>query len=340
MPIDLRSDTVTAPSTAMRAAMASAEVGDDVLDGDPTVRRLERRTAELLGTEDALFFPSGSMANQAAVALHAPPGSEALLDSGAHILNWEMGAASVLSGVQLRPLRSAPGAPDPEEVRSLLRGRSRFSPKVALLCIENTHNGAGGKILRRADSSALLQAAGEFGVPVHLDGARLWNAAAADAGTLPELTAGIDTVMVSFSKGLGAPVGAALGLRARDRDRVWEIRKRFGGGMRQAGIIAAGALYALENNLSRLTDDHRMALALARLVAGARGAGVVAPDTNIVMLDLPEGKTSPSVVAELSAKGILLTPWSETRLRAVTHLDVSLADVERAGAVIGEVLAS
>jgi threonine aldolase len=336
MRIDLRSDTVTTPSTAMRQAMAGAEVGDDVLDGDPTVRRLEGRVAELLGTEDALFFPSGSMANQAAIALHAPPGTEVLLDAGAHILDWEMAAAGTLSGVQLRAVESGGSCMDPGDLRRAIRQASRFAPRLALMCVENTHNGAGGRVASAATMRAFAEVASEAGVPLHLDGARLWNAAAASGESLRELANGAATVMVSFSKGLGAPVGAALGCRAEDRERLWVIRKRFGGGMRQAGIIAAGALYAIDNNLERLADDHRHARLLADSVSGVGGASVVAPESNIVMIDLPPGVRSTDVVQAVAAHGVLISPWTASRVRAVTHLDITTGDIERAAMAIGE----
>jgi threonine aldolase len=334
MRIDLRSDTVTRPSRAMRQAMAEAEVGDDVLDGDPTVRRLERRVAELLGREEALFFPSGSMANQAAIALHAPPGTEVLLDAGAHILDWEMAAAGSLSGVQLRPVRSRGPCMDPEELRAAIRQPSRFAPELALMCVENTHNGAGGRVIRAGTMRDFASVAGEAGVPVHLDGARLWNAAAASGESLAALAYGAATVMVSFSKGLGAPVGAALACSATEREQLWAIRKRFGGGMRQAGIIAAGALYALENNLDRLVEDHRHAMLLADSVSGIGGATVVSPESNIVMIDLPPPMRSTDVVQAVASHGVLISPWSASRVRAVTHLDVGAEDMERASRAI------
>ena len=338
--IDLRSDTVTRPTDAMRRAMAEAEVGDDVLDGDPTVRRLEARVAELLGKEAGLFFPSGTMANQTAVWVHTIPGTEVLLDANAHIIHWEMAGAAALAGVQIRPVppgedRSVAAAADLERT---LRPASPHAPVSTLVCVENTHNGAGGKVSTFAELEAIRAVADANRLPVHMDGARLWNAHVATATPLDAFGRTAHTVMLSFSKGLGCPVGAILVGDAPVIRRAHMIRKRLGGGMRQSGILAAAALYALDAHLARLADDHVNARALAALVDGAGGAHVVAPDTNIVMVDLPEGVTSSAVVAAAAEEGVLITPWSATRIRAVTHLDVGAEAVERAGRVVRAVL--
>jgi threonine aldolase len=337
MRIDIRSDTVTKPTSAMRRAMAEAEVGDDVLDGDPTVRRLEQRVAEMLGKDSALFFPSGTMANQAAVWLLTRPGTEILLDAGAHILHYEMAGAAALSGVQVRPVTGAP-VMDATTVAAAIRPTSPHVPRPSLVCLENTHNGAGGRVTPLAAMRAITSVARTHGLPVHLDGARLWNAAAATGDTLATLASVADTAMVSFSKGLGCPVGAAL---AGPRDVIaegWAVRKRFGGGMRQSGILAAAALYALEAHLARIADDHATARTYASIVDGAAGARVVPPDTNIVMLDLPSSLDAFAVVAECARGEVLLTPWSSTRIRAVTHLDVGEPEVRRAATLVREVL--
>ena len=338
--IDLRSDTVTRPTDAMRRAMAEAEVGDDVLDGDPTVRRLEARVAELLGKEAGLFFPSGTMANQTAVWVHTIPGTEVLLDANAHIIHWEMAGAAALAGVQIRPVspgedRSVAAAADLERT---LRPASPHAPVSTLVCVENTHNGAGGKVSTFAELEAIRAVADANRLPVHMDGARLWNAHVATGTPLDAFGRTAHTVMLSFSKGLGCPVGAILVGDAPVIRRAHMIRKRLGGGMRQSGILAAAALYALDAHLARLADDHVNARALAALVDGAGGAHVVAPDTNIVMVDLPEGVTSSAVVAAAAEEGVLITPWSATRIRAVTHLDVGAEAVERAGRVVRAVL--
>jgi len=337
MRIDIRSDTVTKPTAAMRRAMAEAEVGDDVLDGDPTVKRLEQRVAELLGKEAALFFPTGTMANQTAVWLLSRPGTEILLDAGAHILHYEMAGAAALAGVQVRPV---PGNPvmDASTLAAAIRPASPHVPRASLVCLENTHNGAGGRVTSLAAMREITSVARGNGLPVHLDGARLWNAAAASGDTLAALASVADTVMVSFSKGLGCPVGAAL---AGSRELIkegWSVRKRLGGGMRQSGILAAAALYALDVHLPRIAEDHETAKSYASIVDGIAGARVVPPDTNIVMLDLPGSMDAFAVVAEAARRDVLLTPWSATRIRAVTHLDVGESAVRMAGEVVREVL--
>jgi len=334
--IDLRSDTVTRPTAAMRRAMAEAEVGDDVLDGDPTVRRLEAQVAAMLGKEAGLFFPSGTMANQSAVWVHTRPGTEVLLDAGAHIVNWEMAGAAALAGVQVRPVSAGDGraVASALDLERALRPRSPHAPLATLLCVENTHNGAGGMVASVGELAAMRDVAGAAGLPVHMDGARLWNAHVATGTSLADFARTADTVMLSFSKGLGCPVGAILVGDAELVARAHMVRKRLGGGMRQSGILAAAALHALEHHLERLAEDHATARRFAQLVAGATGARVVAPDTNIVMVDLPEGTTSASVVTAASEHGVRITPWSATRIRAVTHLDVDAAAVTRAAEVV------
>lgn len=338
MPIDLRSDTVTRPTPEMRRAIAEADVGDDVLDGDPTVRRLENVVARMLGKERALFFPTGTMANQTAIGLLSRPGTEILVDANAHIVHWELAGAAALAGVQVRLVPAHSAVMDAVSLRQTMRPPSPHAPTASLVCLENTHNGAGGKITPLAELRALQEVAREFGLPVHLDGARLWNASVASGTPLHDFAACADTVMVSFSKGLGAPVGAALAGTAEAIGRGWEIRKRLGGGMRQSGILAAGALHGLEHHLERMPQDHALARRLAEMVDGVAGARVVAPDTNIVMIDLRSGISAFDVVASAKERDVLLTPWSATRIRAVTHLDVGDAEVQRAGEVLVELL--
>lgn len=338
MPIDLRSDTVTRPTAAMRRAMADAEVGDDVLDGDPTVRRLESRIAELLGKERALFFPTGTMANQAGIWLLARHGTEALLDANAHIIHWEMAGAAALAGVQVRPVAGTGPVMDADALASAIRPPSPHAPAASLVCLENTHNGAGGKVTPLAALRALRAVADANGLPVHLDGARLWNAAAATGTPIADFAACADTVMVSFSKGLGAPVGAALaGSGAAMRD-AWPVRKRLGGGMRQSGILAAAVLHALDHHLDRLRDDHAAAQLFAERLQGAGGASVVPPDTNIVMVDLPARVAAAEIVQRAAEREVLISPWSRTRVRAVTHLDADERAVRRAADVVAELL--
>ena len=339
--IDLRSDTVTRPTAAMRRAMAEAEVGDDVLDGDPTVRRLEARVASLLGKDAGLFFPSGTMANQTAIWVQAAPGTEVLLDANAHIIHWEMAGAAALAGVQVRPVAAGGGrtVASAHDLALGIRPYSPHAPIATLVCVENTHNGAGGKVTSVEELAAIRAVADEHRLPVHMDGARLWNAHVATGTPLSELGATANTVMLSFSKGLGCPVGAILVGDADTIRRAHMVRKRLGGGMRQSGILAAAALHALDAHLERLGDDHANARRLATSLAGAPGVRVVPPDTNIVMIDLPRGVTSTAVVDAARAEGVLATPWSASRVRAVTHLDVDADSISRAADVLGGVIA-
>jgi len=334
--IDLRSDTVTRPTPAMRRAMAEAEVGDDVLDGDPTVRRLEARVAAMLGKEAGLFFPSGTMANQTAVWVHSTPGTEVLLDANAHIIHWEMAGAAALAGAQVRPVQ--PGADrlvaSARDLEGALRPASPHAPVPTLICVENTHNGAGGKVTPLEELEAIRAVADANRLPVHMDGARLWNAHIARGTSLDALGRVAHTVMLSFTKGLGCPVGAMLVGDLEVLRRAHMIRKRLGGGMRQSGILAAAALHALDVHLARLADDHANARRFADAVAGTAGARVVPPDTNIVMIDLPPDVTSTAVVDRARAEGVLITPWNASRVRVVTHLDVDAPAVGRAAEVV------
>jgi threonine aldolase len=336
--IDLRSDTVTKPSPAMRRAMAEAEVDDDLLDGDPTTRRLEAKVAELLGKEAALFFPSGTQANQVAIHVQAPRGSEAIVEAEAHIVHLEKGAAAVLSGVQICPVSGDLGVLDPGQVAAVVRPpQAVFLPRTGLITIENTHNAAGGRVTPPAVMDALCAVAREHQVPVHVDGARLWNAAAA-AGVPPaRLVKDATTVMVSFSKGLGCPVGSCLAGPRAVMEEAWHARARFGGGMRQTGILTAACLYALEHTLERLPEDHANARLLAERLQGCRGFTVVPPETNIVMLDLAR-LTAEEAMAKLSAAGVKVSRFGSKRVRAVTHLDVTADDVARAGETIRRIV--
>jgi threonine aldolase len=338
MPIDMRSDTVTRPTAAMRQAMATAEVGDDVLDGDPTVRRLERLMAELLGKDQALFFPSGTMANQAALWLLGKRGTEVLLDANAHITHWEVAAAAGLCGLQVRPVASDGPVMRAADLSRAVRPTSPHAPTASLVCVENTHNGAGGKLTAADDLGEIAAVARRIGLPVHMDGARLWNASAATGTPLDRFAAHATTVMMSFSKGLGAPVGAVLAGPADVMADAWATRKRFGGGMRQSGILAAAALHAIEHHRSRLGEDHDNARRFAAIVDGAGGATVVHPDTNIVMVDLPASVDTATVTRRAADAGVLISPWSTTRVRAVTHLDVDRAAVEQAAGVVARAM--
>ena len=321
--VDLRSDTVTRPTLAMREAMVSAEVGDDVLDHDPTTLVLEERVAEILGKERALFFPSGIQANQTALAVLGRPGAEAILEAGSHILNYEEGAAAALSGLQLRPVPTPDGLLSPELVEAAIRPASPYVIPTSLIAIENTHNGAGGKILPLETARGIQKVARGAGLPLHLDGARLWHACVETGRPPAEFGAVADTVMVCLSKGLGAPVGSLLAGSGDLMERAWRIRRRFGGGMRQSGMLAAGGLYALEHHRDRLAEDHVRARDLARGVSEIPGLSVATPETNIVMIDIvAHGVTPGRVLDSLSDMGVLMTGFGLRRLRAVTHLEV------------------
>ena len=340
MTIDLRSDTVTKPTPAMRAAMASAEVGDDERDGDPTTRRLEERVAALLGKEDALFFPSGVMANQAAVWVHVARATEVLADVDAHIVHSEIAGVAALSGAQILPVVPTGLVMSADDLRRSFRARSRYYPAPSLVCVENTHNGAGGKLTDLSELKAIREVADEHRVPLHLDGARLWNASVATGVALADLAQPADTVMVAFSKGLGAPVGAALAGTRDAMERAWTARKLFGGAMRQSGILAAAALHGIEHHLSRLADDHDNARLIARMLDGIDGASIVPPDTNILMIDITSKVPASAVVERAAREGVLVAEWSATRIRIVTHLDASTADCRHAGEVLASILAA
>jgi len=329
--VDLRSDTVTRPTPAMREAMMEAVVGDDVLDHDPTTLALEERVAELLGKERALFFPSGVQANQTALAVHGRPGTEAVCEAGAHIFNYEEAAGAALSGLQLRPVPTVSGLLTPELVRGAIRVPSPYNPVTSFVAIENTHNSAGGKILPLEAAQAIRAVALEAGVGVHLDGARLWHACVETGHSPAEFGAVADTVMVCLSKGLGAPVGSLLAGSVELMERAWRVRRRLGGGMRQSGILAAAGLYALEHNRGRLVDDHRRAKILAQGASKIDGVKVESPDTNIVMLDIEApGVTAEVILAFLRERGVLMVPFGPKRLRAVTHMDVDDDGINRA----------
>jgi len=336
---DLRSDTVTRPSPEMRRAIAEAEVGDAVLGDDPTVNALEAYAAELLGKEAALFFPSGVMANTTAMLCLAEPGTEAVIDSTGHMLNWEECATAQLGGVQFRAVFTHDGLLRPDDVAGAVRAPSPHQPRTSVVCVENTHNTAGGRILRLVQLQAVEQVARERGARVHLDGARLPNAAVASGLPMSAYAAHADTVMVALSKGLGAPVGSVLAGPAALMEKARRVRRRLGGGMRQAGILAAAGLYALRNNLERLGEDHRRADALARGCATVPGVVVPKPQTNIVMLDLDDGAPAVGdVLRGMEERGVRMVQFGPRRIRAVTHMDVDDAAIGHAVAAFHEVV--
>ncbi|MEZ5976649.1 MAG: GntG family PLP-dependent aldolase [Planctomycetota bacterium] len=329
---DFRSDTVTRPSPRMRAAMADAEVGDDVLDGDPTVRRLERAAAKWLGKEAALFVPSGTMANQCAVAVHTRPGDEVILAADAHMLSFESGALGALHGVQTATVQGAAGVLTREQVEARIRAESVHSPRTGLVCLEQTHMASGGRVIPLQRFHGPVLAARDNGVPVHLDGARLANAVVASGVPASQWALQVDTVSLCFSKGLGAPVGSVLAGSAVLCERAKRFRKRFGGWMRQSGILAAAALVALEENVERLAVDHALAQQLAARLDELEFLSCPAADvdTNIVLVrvDHPE-LSATEVVAKLGENGVKVLPLDGRTLRFVTHMDVGEADVER-----------
>jgi threonine aldolase len=331
--IDLRSDTVTKPSSAMRQAMMQAEVGDDVFGEDPTVNRLQEMVADLLGKEAALFVPSGTMGNEVCLKALTQPGDEVICEAGCHFFNYESGAPGLLAGVVLRPLVGTRGVITAEQVAAAINPPvDHFAPS-RVVAVENTHNSAGGTVFPLSEIERLRQLADERGLKMHLDGARLWNASVASGVPLSEFARPFDSVSVCFSKGLGAPVGSAV---AGSRDFIaaaHRYRKAFGGGMRQVGILAAACIYALEHNLKRLAEDHANARWLAEELASLPGLNVDLDrvETNIVLIDIaPSGRSTEEVLADLRREGVLLVPFGPTTLRAVTHLDVDREDIERA----------
>lgn len=339
MPIDLRSDTITQPTPAMREAMARAEVGDDVFGDDPTVRRLEERTAALLGKEAGLFTPSGTMANQLALRAHTEPGDEILIDANAHVYYYETGAPAALSGLTCRCLPGVRGVFSADDVLAALRPPDQHFPVTKLVCLENTHNRGGGKVWPMERVREIETAARAHGLRLHLDGARLWNAAVAGGVCEHDLAAPFDTVSVCFSKGLGAPVGSVLcGPRDFIR-RAHRFRKMFGGGMRQAGILAAAALHALDHHRARLAEDHSHARALAAGLARLPGLEVNPADveTNIVMIKVRAGG-APALAQALDAAGLRVLALGPDTLRAVTNLMVSSADITAALGIVESVL--
>jgi threonine aldolase len=335
--VDLRSDTVTRPTPGMRRAIAEAEVGDDALGDDPTTKRLEARVAEMLGKEAALFFPSGIQANQTALAVLGEWGGEVLVERDAHILHYEEGAAAALSGLQLRTVQASGGLLTAADLDPAIRRGSRYFPRTCVISVENTHLASGGRIHAVEAAKAIADLARSHGLPVHLDGARLWHAAV-ETGTEPAAWARhADTVMVALSKGLGAPVGSVL---AGDRaviDAAWRVRRRLGGGMRQSGVLTAAGLYALDHHMERLRDDHVNARKLAAAFARIPGLEPIPPETNIVLVRIADRTLDVlQLLSFLEKRRILLLKFGEDHLRGVTHLDVDSAGIARVSAALEE----
>jgi threonine aldolase len=335
--IDLASDTVTKPTPAMREAMARAEVGDDVFGEDPTVRQLEERLAALLGKEDAIFVPSGTMSNQIALRVHCRPGDEVICEASCHILNYEQAGHAQLSGLAILPIVGRAGVLEIAQLEDKLRPDNVHYPVTRLVALENTHNRCGGKILPYDNVAAVCGWAREHGLATHLDGSRLFNAVVATGIPAAEWSQHFDTVNICFSKGLGAPVGSAL-CGTADAIRVARRhRKLLGGGMRQAGILAAAALYALEHHVDRLAEDHAKAQVLAKAVRQADGLELSFPtvDTNIVIFDIAERfGTAADFCDSLRQQGIRMMPIARQRVRAVTHLDVSLEKCQEVAKIL------
>lgn len=339
-PIDLRSDTVSRPTPEMRRVMANAEVGDDVLGDDPTVIRLQEKFAALLGKEAACFVPTGTMANQTAIRAQTEPGDEVIAHADSHIIHYETGGPAALSGVMIRPLTGKNGLFDVADLDAAVRPNSVHAPHSQLLIIENTHNRGGGAIWPLPQIERVTRRARESGLRLHLDGARLWNASAATAIKPSDYSRPFDTISCCFSKGLGCPAGSAVAGDKATIARVARFRKMFGGTMRQSGVLAAAAIYALDHHRDRLVEDHANAKRLAEGLAEIPGL-ILDPnevETNMVFFDLAPSlrMNAPDLCAALKARGVLALPNSPRRVRMVCHLDVDRAMIERAIQIVAE----
>lgn len=337
--IDLRSDTVTKPSQAMRNAMANAEVGDDVYKEDPTANRLQKYCAELFGKEDALFVPSGVMGNQLCLNVLTQPGDEIICDKNAHIFQFESGSPAMLSGLSMNLLNSKSGVITPEQVEDEIHQASAYyMSRTKVIEVENTHNVAGGVVHPIENIKALKTLADKHNLKMHLDGARLWNASVATGISLAEYSLHFDTVSVCLSKGLGAPVGSIILGEKGMIEEAFRVRKGWGGGMRQIGIIAAAGLYALENNFDRLSEDHENAKTLANHLSQIDGVEIdpLLVETNILMFR-PTSMSVEDVISKSKEKGLLISAMGVGIIRAVTHLDISSDDIERTKKIFTEV---
>lgn len=341
--IDLRSDTVTQPTEDMRRVIMAAPVGDDVLGDDPSVQALEAFVAELLGKEAAVYMPSGTMTNQVALRVHTQPGDEIFLESEAHIYYYEGGGPAALSGVSCRLLKGNNGVFSAQQLEQTLRPPDPHFPEATLVCIENTHNRSGGRIFPLDTIQDIKQVCKQKNLLLHMDGARFWNACVATGVSEAEYAAPFDTVSVCFSKGLGAPVGSALVGSAEDMAKARRFRKMFGGGMRQAGMIAAGALYALKHHRERLATDHDNAQRLAQGLSNMNGiiTDPSAVETNIVNFEVNTevcGKTADEMVSEIAQKGVAMLATGPKKIRAVTNLMVSRAQIDEVVEAIASTL--
>jgi threonine aldolase len=337
--VNLFSDTQTRPTPAMRAAMMEAEVGDEQMGADPTIHRLCDRMAALLGKEAAMFLPSGTMCNEIAILTQCRPGDEILAHPSSHISTAEGGAPWALAGVQVSPVPGANGQFSADTLRSLIRPVSRYSPTQRMVEVEQTANLGGGAVWPMQALREVAEVAHAHDMATHMDGARMLNAVVASGVPAAEMAAGWDTVWLDFTKGLGAPLGAALAGSAEFIDAAWRWKQRLGGSLRQGGISAAGCLYALDHHVERLAEDHRNACELARGLAQVPGLGVTAPETNLVYVDTSgAGVTAQELAERVRQKGILVSVMGSHRVRACTHLDVDSAGVAEAVAVIREVV--
>jgi len=339
--IDLRSDTVTKPTPAMRQAMMAAEVGDDVFGEDPTVNALQEKAAQLLGKEAAIFVASGTMANQLSIKAHTQPGDEVIIEAGAHAMNFEGGAGAVLSGVQFFGIPGHRGIIDAAQVEAAIRPDDAHFPVSRLIIIENTHNRGGGTVFPLPKIMEIRELANRRGLRMHMDGARLWNACVAAGISPAQYAAPFDSVSVCLSKGLGCPAGSLVVGPKDFIKRVHRLRKMVGGGMRQIGFLAAAGIYALDHHIERLEEDHRKAKRLAHGLAEIKNIKInpTEVETNILYFDVsPAEKTAQEVVLACRQKGVLLHATGKTRIRCVTHLDVSFADIDHALQVIAEVM--
>lgn len=331
--IDLRSDTVTKPSRPMLEAMMKAEVGDDVFGEDATVNALQERIAAMFGKAAALFVPSGTMGNEVCIKVHTQPGDEIIVDEDSHIFVYETAGPSLLSGVQMKTIAGRRGVFAVEQLQQAIRPKAYYLPRTKLICVENTHGRTAGSIIPLDAIRNVREIALEERISMHLDGARLWNASVATGVSPKEYAKYFDSVSVCFSKGLGAPIGSIIIAGEEFIEQARKYRKVFGGGMRQAGILAAAALYALDHNIDRLKDDHEKASAFARGLSSLKQIAIDMEEvqTNMIFVDITKtGKTQSEILNLLKTKGILLTPERFSSLRAVMHIDVSAKDVDEA----------
>ncbi|MBI5476298.1 MAG: low-specificity L-threonine aldolase [Ignavibacteriales bacterium] len=334
--IDLRSDTVTKPSEQMRRAMMDALVGDDVYGEDPTVNELQEMTAKMFGKDAALFVPSGTMGNEICIKLHTQPGDEIIVEADSHIFIYETAAPSLLAGVQMFPLAGRRGLLTVEQIKKAIRPSAYYLPKTKLICLENTHGRSAGSVIPIDEIKKIYALAKSEKIKMHLDGARLWNASVASNIPVHRYAEYFDTISVCFSKGLGAPIGSMIIGSSEDIEAARRYRKIFGGGMRQVGILAAAAIYALKNNIARLSTDHENAKLFYSLLCNLKKIKINPEEvqTNMVIIDITStGYSQTELLNMLKSKGVLFTPERDNSIRAVMHLDVCRNDIEKAAEI-------